>query len=241
MKKIILLFTMLILTACSNEPITQPVISSTAEDQAIEKPKPPTNPETPQTSKKPTTVTQVLENATYLMGKVLSQKELVDEYCGNSGFVVLTDKTDIDNLSRQVEDFLTLSKDNKNINDLLSVCKKGKNIYVLFTSQDGSYSVSLWENKNNFKFFKDENGNIEYFGGDGAVTSFITEGEGENTLIYSVSKDIPYVKWRIYILDPKIVQSGLAEECKLEFEYDSKTSTMNADKSTLTCDKQYKP
>ncbi len=254
MKKIVLLSTMLILTACSNEPIAQPIQSPITEEkslsvekevvQATEKSKPSTSPGTSEISKiseKPTTVTQVLQKATYLIGKVISQKELADEYCQNSGYGLLPDQNALDNLSGQVKDFLIANKDNENINDLFSVCKKGENIYVLFTSRDGSYSVSLWENKSNFKFFKDENGSVEYFGGDGTVTSFITDGEGENTLIYSVSKDIPYVIWRIYILDPKIVQSRLAEKCKLEFEYDSKTSTMNIDKSTLTCDKEYKP
>lgn len=155
---------------------------------------------------------------------------------------ILGDKDTADAFAKEVEAFYVANE--KNIYDWTGICKKNKEVYAFFTPvNDPSFLINIWKGEGNgfSEYFHDENMNINYFGGDGATSSFLIDAQNGNSLIYRAGRDLPMAFWSIDSLDPEKLLVTRIEDCKLNFEYTSKPFFVNPDKSTLTCDKQYKP
>jgi hypothetical protein len=254
MKKIILLLllSMLILTACETKEV-----------------QPAQNPNSKIDYEK---INQVVANSTMLMKQISEFRNSSDKYCTESfkkfkytdsdyanfkriniGYLetpqaqeeikrILGEKSITEEFTKDIKKFYIDNEKSKKIYDWTGICKKDKEVYAFFTpTEDPSYMLSLWKDSDFSKFFHDENMQTQYFGNDGGVSSFLTNALGEKSLIYNASEDLPIVDWTIYSLDPANLLVKQIEKCKLTFEYTQKPFWVNADKYTLTCDKQYKP
>ncbi len=192
-------------------------------------------------------ITEAAFKATPLMSQIKNPKLLSDSYCAKT-----TDKNEVqkiiinENIATKFEsslDALYSGKENKfQVGSAYKVCKKNKEIYVIFRSTtDPSFLIAIWKDENSFDFFHDENKEIKYFGNDGGVTYLLADAQSPNSLVYMAAQDSPSFSWMIDSLDPNTLEARQIENCKIAFEYKSKPFSVNTTKSTLTCDKQYKP
>lgn len=242
MKKIIpLLFSLLILTtACeqkqnaATQSTTAPIPSSTSETDY---------------KKINEAISVELVKSTPLMTQLKNPKLLSDEFCTQNRNIeqdevqkIIGDKEITTKFFAQIDNFYKNEGKNLEINDIYKVCKKEKEIYVLFWySSEPAFAISIWKDQTSFVFFHDENNELKFFGPDDGVTYFLPNTQGSKSIIYNAGGDGPIFVWKAQLLDPQTLLSTEIESCKLTFEYTQKPFSVNLQKPSVTCDKQYKP
>lgn len=240
-KNILFLLILLVLTACEQKPIRS------AETSMEDYSKATIETSTTETDSKKIneSITEAAFKATPLMAQIKDPKLLSDSYCAK-----ITDKNEIKKiiLDEDIASKLTISLDDfysqkeSQIGSAYKVCKKNKEIYVIFRSAvDPSFLIARWKDENSFDFFHDENSEMKFFGNDGGVTYLLVDAQSPNSLVYTAAQDSPAFYWTIDSLDPNTLEAREIENCKVTFDYNSQTFSVNTTKSILTCDKRYNP
>lgn len=249
--------TLIIFTACGREELK--VTTDMTPDNAV-------TVRTPSTSSRDKT-TDAIKKSTYLMSQIIDFRDSAKQYCTKSKnelfqnenkekFLITTidlpevqtdlkrilgDETTVKEFTKQVKIFYDANKSGDDMGDLIGVCRKNQNVYVLFAPKGPGYSLTLWKDQKSFEYFRNEQHGIELFGADSGVSSLLIDQLGGKNFILTISKDMPDIYWTVNSLDPENLQSTPIEQCKLTFEFTAKPYFVNTDKSTLSCEKQYKP
>ncbi|MBI5754056.1 hypothetical protein HZA40_02860 [Candidatus Peregrinibacteria bacterium] len=256
-----------IFTACGNDPVYKknesvitPNPSTTSSQDSSAK-----SPATP--AAKLSKTDEAVKKSTYLMSQVFDLQNSAEQYCTKSKNQLLGDgnkikflikaidsqevQTDLKRIignestvkefTKQAKAFYDANKSSDDMGDLIGVCKKGENIYVLFSPKAPGYFITLWKDQKSFEYFKNKLNGKESFGGDNAVSSLLIDALDGKSLVLTISKDIPDIYWTVNLLDPGTLIVTEIEKCTLKFEYTVKPPALNADSSTLSCEKQYKP
>ena len=227
MKKIILLLSILLtLTACEKKTI----ISAETDYKKISE-----------------SITEAAFEATPLMTQIKNPKLLSDSYCAKTTDInevrkIILNEDIATKFTSSLDTFYSEKEKKSQSGSAYKVCKKNKEIYVIFRSAvDPSFLIAIWKDENLFDFFRDENREIKYFGNEGGVTYLLADAQSPNSLVYMAAQDSPAFSWTIDSLNPSTLEARQIENCKITFEYNSKPFSVNTTKSTLDCDKQYKP